>query len=165
MIASVASPSWKKQALAKAIRVVRNSPVNVRRVFEQHARRFDKLGDRPPCKCHTAPVFPGVSTIIDGHIAYTPLWVPASNTYARPNDPLPLRGSSVRTQLLSNLRKMAEQIGASLPPLELMLPDSLWPESSRVLTQVRRFAKSVCQSHYVRIVDKGVGVLWAFCRH
>ena len=55
--------------------------------------------------------------------------------------------------------------GASLPPLELMLPDSLWPETGHKLTQVRKFAKSVCQSHYVRIVDKGVGVLWAFCRH
>ena len=76
-----------------------------------------------------------------------------------------VRGSSVRSQLLSDLKKMADQIGASLPPLELMLPDSLWPESGRKLTQVRKFAKSVCQSHYVRIVDKGVGVLWAFCRH
>ena len=165
MIASVASPAWEKQALAKAIRVVRSSPVNVRRVFEQQARRFDKLGDQPPCKCLTATKFPGVSTVIDGHVAYTPLWVPTSDIYARPNDPLPLRGSSVRSQLLSDLKKMADQIGASLPLLELMLPDSLWPETGHKLTQVRKFAKSVCQSHYVRIVDKGVGVLWAFCRH
>ena len=60
---------------------------------------------------------------------------------------------------------MADQIGASLPLLELMLPDSLWPEIGHKLTQVRKFAKSVYESHYVRIVDKGVGVLWAFCRH
>ena len=46
MIASVVGPAWEKQAQAKAIRVVRSCPKTVRRVFEHHARKFDK--NQPP---------------------------------------------------------------------------------------------------------------------
>ena len=34
-----------------------------------------------------------------------------------------------------------------------------------MLADVRCYAVVVCHSHYPRIINKGVGVMWAFCRH
>ena len=100
MIASVVGPAWEKEALAKAVRVVRSCPKTIRRVFEHHARKFNKSALQPQCACHTAPCLPGTRTLIEGHVAYVPPLVPCGNRYARPNDPLPLKGSTVRAQLL-----------------------------------------------------------------
>ena len=48
MISSIATPAWEKRALSMAIRVVRSSPMNVCRVFEQ-------LAHQTPCQCHAPP--------------------------------------------------------------------------------------------------------------
>ena len=55
--------------------------------------------------------------------------------------------------------------GRQPAPLHLHLPHSLWPETGSPLHTTRLFAAVVSESHYVRIVDKGVGVMWAFCKH
>ena len=159
MIASVVGPAWEKHELAKAVRVVRSSPKTVRRVFEHHARQFDKSALQPRCARHTAPRLPGTCTLIEGHVTYVPLLVPCGNRYARPNDPLPLKGSTVRTQLLKDLTNVAEKLGADLPPTSLMRPRSLWPETGAQLRKVEQYASRVSETHYVRIVDKGTGIL------
>ena len=137
----------------------------MKQIFASHASRFDKTAVWPVCRCHNTPPLPGSRQIIQGHVAYTPHLLPCEGTYLRPNDPLPLKGSKVRAQLIKGLTKCADQLGANLPPLHLHLPHSLWPETGSALHTTRLFAVVVSESHYVRIVDKGIGVMWAFCKH
>ena len=136
-----------KQALSQAVRVVRSNPKNVRRVFERHAWVFDKSALQPLCACHTAPRLPG--KLIDGHVAYLPLLVHCGARYAHPYDALPLKGSTVRAQLLKDLTNIAEKLGADLPPMSLMLPRSLWPEIGAHAHEVEQYASRVSETHYV----------------
>ena len=168
MVASITGPAWEKQALSKVIRILWSNPHTMRQIFASHATshasRFDKTVVRPVCQCHDTPPLPGNRQIIQGHVAYT-LLVPCEGTYLRPNDPLPLKGSKVCAQLIKDLTKCADQLGADLPPLHLHLPHSLWPKTGSALHTTRLFATVVFESHYVRIVDNGVGVMWGLCKH
>ena len=165
LVGSVVGAAWEKQALNKAIRITRSTPQTVR-VFERKARQYDKLQAQPPCSCHQASNIPGTRIIIDGHVALCPIAIPYHDgSTARPNDPLPLNGHKVRQQLLQDLTTMAHQIGATLPPPLTYLPPALWPESGARLRSVVQLADQVTKHFYVRIVDKGVGVMWGFCRH
>ena len=88
----------------------------------------------------TQPRLPGPCTVIDGHVAYVPLLVHRGSRYARPNDLLPLKGSTVTAQLLKDLTNTAHKLGANLPPIFLMLPRSLWPETGAELREVEQYA-------------------------
>ena len=77
----------------------------------------------------------------------------------RPNDSIPMSGSRVWSHLLTDVQKLAEQIDASLPNLADMLPPSLWPDTRAAVRIVEAQMKAISQSHYVRIVDNGMGAL------
>ena len=163
LVGSVVGAAWEKQALNKGIRITRSTPQTVRRVFERKARQYYKLQAQPPCSCHQASNIPGTRIIIDGHVALCPIAIPYHDgSTAGPNDPLPLNGHKVRQQLLQDLTTMAQQIGATLPPPLTYLPPALWPESGARLRPVVQLANQVTKHFYVRIVDKGVGVMWGF---
>ena len=103
---------------------------------------------------------------IEGHKALIPISVTdTTGNPLRPNDSLPLAGPKVRAQLFKDITKIADQIGATLPNLHRLLPPSLWVESGTNSRHVDAKAQRISDSHYVRIVVKGVGVMWGFCKH
>ena len=59
MVASVAGPSWEKQALNKAVRMVRSNPKTVHRIFETTGRQFDKLPSQPRVPATAAVIYQG----------------------------------------------------------------------------------------------------------
>ena len=96
MVASVANPAWEKQAINKAIRVVRSNPKMVRSVCKKSARTFDTLPSRTPCLCRLMHDVSGNKVDVEGHVAFIPIHITYPNgTIARPNDPLPLPGKRV----------------------------------------------------------------------
>ena len=159
-------PAWEKQALHKAVRVVRSNPVTLGRIFAKHSRKTDQQAFQPPCCCAHVQESQGNIMEIDGHKALLPVWVRSHDgTILRPSDTIPIKGSSVRAQLIKDLQRIAQQVGAEVPHLQRMLPPSLWSESGNTLKIIEKQASDISASHYVRIVDKGVGVLWGFCKH
>ena len=103
--------------------------------------------------------------LIDGHVALCPITIPyLDGSMARLNDPLPLRGHKVRAWLILDPTSMAQEIGATLPPILTCLPPSLCSETDTRLQYVSDFTERVPKHFYVRIVDKGVGAMWGFCR-
>ena len=157
--------AWEKQALHEAIRVVRSSPITVKRLFDSANREFDKHSSRPPCLCHTVDHTKGNVTCIEGHLALIPVKIHLRGKPLRPDDSIPMSGSKVRSRSLTDLQRIPHQIGASVPNLAGMLPLSLWPDSGSAVRSVQSQVTEISQSHYVRIVDKGVGMLWGFCEH
>ena len=103
---------------------------------------------------------------VEGHVAFIPIHVAyPDGTVARPNDPLPLPGKRVRQQLFEDLEAMGEKIGATMPHLSRYLPRTLWPATGATYEYVKDFVDRVSPAMYIRCVDKGTGILWAFCRH
>ena len=75
---------------------------------------------------------------VDGHLVLIPVQFALSDgSLARPNDPLPLPGSKVRSQLIKDLTAVAEQISAEMPDVHRMLPHSLWSEIGATLREAR----------------------------
>ena len=166
MLKSCDIPAWEKQALHRAVRIVRSNPMTVKRAFERASRKFDQLQSQPPCKCSQVSLNDGMTMEIEGHKALIPITVTdTTGNPLRPNDSLPLKGPKVRAQLLKGITKIADQIGATLPNLHCLLPPSLWVESGTNSRHVDAQAQHIGDSHYVRIVDKGVGVMWGFRKH
>ena len=156
-------PAWDKQALYQSVRVVRSNPFTVRRVFDKHASKHDQGTERPPCTCSAiSPNTPGF-TLIDGHAALIPVPVfYPDGTPARPNDSLALPGRVSRTHAVKAVRRVCEQLNVSLPDFTSALPDVLWGETGSNLQYFEAQADHLCSSLYIRIVDKGVGMLWVF---
>ena len=165
MVTSCNIAAWEKQALHKAVRVVRSNPVTMRSLFEKQSRKGDREAQKPQCTCASITSDHGHVTEIEGHKALIPVHVQSLDaTTLRPNDSLPLKGTKVRARLFKDITKIAGQIGAEVPNLQHMLPSTLWCESRSTVRHVEQQATAICASHYVRIVDKGVGVMWGFCR-
>ena len=166
MVTSCDIPAWEKQALHRAIRIVRSNPMTVKKAFERASKKFDQLQSQPPCKCSQVSVNDGTIMEIEGHKALKPISVmDTTGNPLCPSDSLPLKGPKVRAQLLKDITKIADQIGAALPNLHRLLPPSLWVESGTNSRHVDAQAQRISDSHYNRIVDKGVGVMWGFCKH
>ena len=166
MVSRVAGPAWEKWALNHAIHITRSNPQTVRRVFDRAARQHDKQPTRPPCTCHLANDIPGTHIIIHGHLALIPIAIPfPDGSVARPNEPSP---SPVIKFVNACSRTSPQWQPKSLllfPPLHRLLPPSLWPESGTRLHCISNYAARIIKHFYVHIVDKGAGVLSAFCRH
>ena len=43
MVKSCDIPAWEKQALHRAVRIVRSNPMTMKRAFERASRKFDQL--------------------------------------------------------------------------------------------------------------------------
>ena len=120
----------------------------------------------PLCLCHLMHDVPGNRIEIEGHLAFVPIHISYPNGItARPNDPLTLPGNTVRKRLMRDLQTMGEKIGATVPHLTRYLPRDLWPETGSTLKYIEQFVQRVSPAMYIRCVDKGTGVMWAFCRH
>ena len=106
---------------------------------------------------------PGQKIEIEGHLAFVPININyPDGTSARPSDPLPLPGNSVRKRLMKDLQAMGKRIGATVPRLTCYLPRDLWPEIGSTLKYIEQFVQRVSLAMYIRSVDKGtchVGIL------
>ena len=52
-----------------------------------------------------------------------------------------------------------------VPDVDKLLPRGLFSEKGTLLHTVRRTVDTVTKHLYVRVVDKGAGELWGFCKH
>ena len=64
---------------------------------------------------------------------------------------------------MSGITDFCKHLQTAVPPLDTLLPMSLFPESGNLLTQLSRLSRFLSRSQYVRIVDKGAGEMWGFC--
>ena len=166
MMESVANPAWQKQAISKAIRVVRSKPKTVRSVCEKLARAFDTLPSRPSPLCHLMHHVAGHKVDVKGLVASIPLdFTYPGGTVGCPSDPLALPNKCVRQRLFKDLEGMGEKIGASMPHLPRYLPRTLWSETRASYKDVKQFLECVSPAMYIPCVDKGTRFLWAFCLH
>ena len=138
MVAPVPHPTWEKQAINKAIRVVHSNLKMVHSVCEKSARTFDTLPSRPPCLCHLMHDVPGNKVDVEGHVAFIPIHMTyPDGTVARPNDSLPLPGKRVRQQLFKDLEAMGEKNWChNAPPAPVFSPDPL--VQNRGIMQIRQ---------------------------
>ena len=77
----------------------------------------------------------------------------------RPNKPLPLHSKRACDGAVAGLTEFAAHLNIALPPMNVLLPSSTFPE------QLRRLVKNLSQYQYIRIVDKGVGTVGIFAMH
>ena len=127
-------------------------------------------------------VVPTSFVFIDGALAVCPLipftkcvcvcvsvCVPVPVSYpdgspCRPNDSLPLPGRVAQAATIKVVKQVCDQPHAPYPDFFAALPRFMWPESSEALACVSKQAETIGSSLYVRIVDKGVGHMWGFCK-
>ena len=101
----------------------------------------------------------------DGHLAEVPLIVKGQDgTVLRHRDALPINGLKAREVTCKAIQAFATQVNGAVPDLDTSLPVSLFPESGNGLKYVQSVVADVSCMLYVRIVDKGPGVLWGFCK-
>ena len=103
---------------------------------------------------------PGHKVEIEGHLAFVPIHISyLDGSVARPDDPLPLPGNSVRKRLYKDLMAMGERIQVTVPHLTRFLPRDLWLETGSTMKYIERFIQRVSLAMYIRYVDKGTGVI------
>ena len=128
----------------------------------------DMRTEQGPCTCHQLqdPGRFGTVMYTEGCPALIPVQLAdGAGCVLRPKDPLPVTGRQARKAAVSALNRFASQVGGKLPNLDTMLPRELFGERSALLHSVRGKVEELSEHMYVRIVDKGAGVLWAFCKH
>ena len=167
IISNAGMKAYEKQAPRHTVRVVRANPHTVRSVFQGKTMRQSRLECKPQCHCSTfqegAPEHRTVQHI-DGHVALLPLHLGVGgHSNLRPNDPVPVPGSATREKVVAGITEFAKHLSAQLPPLDTLLPPSLFPESGTLLRQLQKLSAFLSKYQYIRIVDKGAGELWGFC--
>ena len=123
----------------------------------------------PHCTCSqniaTAQQY-GTVTDIEGHVALVPVSVyDVQGRTLRPKDSLPIPGTHARKKTVKAIEAFAKQVGGTCPDLNTQLPPSLFPCTGDTLKRVQQASRKLSADFYVRIVDKGVGVLRGFCKH
>ena len=77
--------------------------------------------------------------------------------------PVPGHGAQAREKAISGIKSFCTHLHVPVPPLDNLLPNSLFPETGTLLRQLRRLSTFLASFQYIRIVDKGSGELWGFC--
>ena len=168
VIKTTNTKAWEKQALMKLVKVVRSCPHNTATEFSRKARAAETRQSQGACTCGQLrdPEQFGAVRWIDGHLALIPVQIQDLKGVAlRPRDPLPVTGRRARRCAVRALSTFADQVQGKLPDLDVYLPDFLFPERGNLLFSVRRKVETIADHLVVRIVDKGTGELWGFCRH
>ena len=159
--------AYERQALQHKVRIVRSNPHTVRSVFQSKAMAQSRMMTKPPCRCaefaSQAKQY-GEVISVDGYVALIPVALNVGGHGGlRPNDPVPIPGSEARKNAISGITTTFTHLNVPVPPLDMLLPPSLFPESGTLLRQLRRLSKFLASFQYTRIVDKGSGELWGFC--
>ena len=167
IVKSTDTKAWEKQALMKLVRVVRSSPNNREKTFAKLARARDNENSRGCCTCHqvcTPPVH-GTLRMVEGHVALMPVNI--QDTEGRvlwPRDPLPVPGKTARRLAVQAVNKFAKQVDGIVLALEVYIPRTVFQETGKLLRQACCEAQLISEHCYVRVVDKGSGELWGFCK-
>ena len=109
----------------------------------------------------------GDVTRVQGHFCLLPLRINHLDTTLRANGPLPCNGDLSRKGAIKSLHQLAAVLG--VPPLSddhvsLLLPRSEFGEGGELRRRVQMLARDLSEVAVVRIVDKGPGQMWGFCR-
>ena len=168
-VCSTKHRAWEKQAIKKVMRVVRTSPHTVQSIFSKQATKMDWASQPPPCTCSRDIAIAqqyGTVTDTEGHIALVRVSVyDVQGRTLRPKDSLPMRGTYMPKEAVKAIEAFATEVGGKYPYLDTELPPSLFPCTGDTLKRVQQASKKLSVDFYVRIVDKGAGVLWGFCKH
>ena len=81
-----------------------------------------------------------------------------------PNDSLPIPGRIARAQVIRQVKRACEQPNVPYPEFDWALPVEATTDSGALLDSVRKQAKLLTEALYFRIDDKGVGLMWGFCK-
>ena len=65
---------------------------------------------------------------------------------------------------VSALQQFAKQVQGRMPNVDAVVPKGLFQERGTLLHTTRKSVEEICEHLCVRIVDKGAGELWSFCR-
>ena len=161
--------AYERQALRHTVRMVRSNPHTVRSVFQSKAMAQSRLMKKPPCRCaefrkHAAQY--GDVIDVDGHVALVPVALNVGGHGGlRPNDPVPVPGHEAHDKAITGIKSFCTYLNVPVPPLDILLPNSLFPETETLLRQLRRLLAFLASFQYIRIIDKGSGELWGFCLH
>ena len=125
--------AYERQALKHSVRIVRSNPHTVRSLFQSHAMSQSRLKTQPACRCaqfsSRAAEF-GRVIDIDGHAALLPVnFGMGGHEALRPNDPVPVLGARARAKAIEGITDFCKHLQTPVPPLEQLLPPSLFPES------------------------------------
>ena len=159
--------AYARQALRHTVRIVRSNPHTVRSVFQSKAMAQSRLMKKPPCRCaefcKQAAQYGDVIDV-DGHVALVPVALNVGgHGDRRPNDPVPVPGHEAREKAISGINSFCTHLNIPIPPLNILLPNSLFPETGTLLRPLRCLSGFLASFQYIRIVDKGSGELWGFC--
>ena len=159
---------WQRQAYSRLIRVVRSNPNKLHTVFDRAAKKADLGTTRPKCCCHMQrDRLESIGQVCEaqGHLAIVPVRIKTRDGQVlRPRDGLPINGLKARDVTCKAIQAFAKQVKGTMPDLHTSLPASLFPESGADLKYVQTVVTDLSCMLYVRIVDKGPGELWGFCR-
>ena len=98
----------------------------------------------------------------DGHIALIPVNLGVGgHSLPHPNDPVAVSGYQA-AHAVSGITDFCKHLKVPVPPLDSLLPPSLFPETGNLLAQLRRLSSSLSKYQYIRMVDKELGELWGF---
>ena len=161
----------QRHAVRARIVIVRTVPLNVRRTFESAAIRHARAPGRPPCCCtpdnfSTSRAASNVQSI-RGHFCLLPIAVPHENSTLRSTDPLPLPGCKSHQAAISILNQLARALNVTcLSPAYLSkhLSPTLFADPGALRQRVRQIASALAPHAVIRVVDKGPGIMWGFCR-
>ena len=156
MISKSPMTAWEKQALQKAVCVVRSNPHTVQGLLIRSATRFDNALALPPCTCHRLQHL--ATHRPDGHVAVVPVTLYFSDgAVTRPKGTLPIVGHKARTAALKSIEGLGKQLRTSLTDCAHLLPESLFLEQGHKKRHLERQISDLIGSLYIRTVDKGAG--------
>ena len=168
ILRSTGLKAWQRQAYFQLIRLVRSSPQKLHTVFDRSARNADLQASESVCHCHEMePVLRRYGAVCDteGHLPLVSIhvWTPSGRDL-RPRNPLPINGLKAREIAIKAIHAFAKQVNGTVLDLSSSLPTCLFPETGADLKYVQSVVRETSGVIYVRIVDKGPGELWGFCR-
>ena len=144
-----------------------SNPHTVRSVFQSKAMAQFGMMKKPTCRCaEFASQAEQYGDVIDvnGHVALIPVALNVGGHGGlRPNDPMPIPGHEAPKKAISSITTFSTHLNVPVPPLDIVLPPSLFPKSGILMRQLRRLSKFLASFQYIRNVDKGSGELWGFC--
>ena len=159
------------QAVLSRIVVVRSVPLTVRRAFESAANKQGVQSGCPSCYYSDAHasvwVAAGDVTRVQGHFCLLPLRIEHQGTPLRANDPLSCNGDLSRKGAIKSLKQLADVLGVAplfAYQLSLLLLRNEFTEGGELRCRVRAIVSDLSYVAVVRIVDRGPGQLWGFCR-
>ena len=162
-------PVWERQALTHLVTLTRTVPCTLRSVVERltHSSALDTHAPVCHCSSQNLPIWQAAGRVssVGIHHALIPVQLSFNGQFLRPKDPLPITGEKARGKVRHGLRQLARTFSVACPNLTRALPIKYFPQKGEALDHVLSIFTPLTDLAYTRIVDKGAGIMWIFCRH